>query len=117
VPCEELTLDQARKRELLLASNLSRVFAVPDGTLDGWKLMGRQAGADRSLPLAPYLGGSCVLGHDRGVRTCGEARLTASGWWVRACPGPVVIGLWCRQRLSSARSWQRRLVCHNEGVA
>jgi len=33
VPCEELALDQARKREPLLAPNLSRVFAVPDGTL------------------------------------------------------------------------------------
>jgi glycerol-3-phosphate dehydrogenase len=48
VPCEELSLDEAHQREPLLASKLSRVFAVPDGTLDGWKLIGSFVAAARS---------------------------------------------------------------------
>jgi glycerol-3-phosphate dehydrogenase len=40
VPCQELTPAEALAREPLLNPNLTRAFLVPDGTLDGWKMMG-----------------------------------------------------------------------------
>jgi glycerol-3-phosphate dehydrogenase len=39
VPCQELTPAEALRREPLLTPDLTRAFLVPDGTLDGWKMM------------------------------------------------------------------------------
>jgi glycerol-3-phosphate dehydrogenase len=40
VPCQELTREEALQREPALNPNMTRAFLIPDGTLDGWKLMG-----------------------------------------------------------------------------
>ena len=39
VPCQELSPAEALRREPLLNPDLTRAFLVPDGTLDGWKMM------------------------------------------------------------------------------
>jgi glycerol-3-phosphate dehydrogenase len=100
VPCEELTPAEARKREPLLTPNLSRAFAVPDGTLDGWKLMGGFV-ADAAACGARVLLRHPVVGFERdsddicSVRVrdvaSGEEKLIGCQWVLNAA------GAWAGQ--------------------
>ena len=93
VPCEELTVQEARRREPLLTPKLSRVFAVPDGTFDAWKLIGsmvedaRGRGA-RVLTRHPVVGFERDGDRVRAVRVrdlaAGEERLIGCEWVLNA---------------------------------
>jgi glycerol-3-phosphate dehydrogenase len=101
VPCEELSLVEARRREPLLTPRLSRVFAVPDGTFDAWKLIGGFV-ADAMARDARVLTRHPVVGFERdgdeeirAVRvrdtTSGEDKLIGCQWVLNAA------GAWAGQ--------------------
>ncbi|HKE98844.1 MAG TPA: anaerobic glycerol-3-phosphate dehydrogenase subunit GlpA [Actinomycetes bacterium] len=93
VPCEELRPAQARRREPLLTPRLTRAFAVPDGTMDGWKLIGgfvadaRARGA-RVLVRHPVVGmerdGDRILAVRARDAATGEDRLIGCQWVLNA---------------------------------
>jgi glycerol-3-phosphate dehydrogenase len=77
VPCQQLSPEQARRREPLLHPDLTRAFLVPDGTLDGWKMMdgfveqAKERGA-RVLLRHPVVGFERDGGRLRAVRVRDE---------------------------------------------
>jgi glycerol-3-phosphate dehydrogenase len=93
VPCEEVDVAEARRQEPALTSKLTRVFAVPDGALDGWKLYAgfvadaKSHGA-RVLLRHPVIGFERAGEQIRAVRVrdlaTGEERLIGCQWVINA---------------------------------
>src|SRR5947209_7184307 len=60
VPCEEIEVGEARRRESRLNPRITRAFVVPDATLDAWKLVWANARSateygGRVLPYHPVV--------------------------------------------------------------
>jgi glycerol-3-phosphate dehydrogenase len=97
VPCEEIDPAQALREEPRLHPGISRVFRVPDGNVEVWKLVGAMArGAQqRGARVLPYHGvialhrdgdevtGARLRDERTGEETDVEARITvnAAGAW------------------------------------